>query len=236
MFASADDGFGLLAFNNSPSGYQTAAFENDESTSSTHVVLETFGSNYGPGICTIDVSGNLACTGSKSAVVPVDGGSRKVALYAIEGPENWFEDAGGAQLSGGEAVVNLEQVFGQTVNTNVDYRVFLTPNGDCKGLYVAQKSATSFVVRELGGGTSNIAFDYRIMAKRKGFEQVRLADKTEIFSSKNRPTRRAGSKAQRMPSAEDVRKRVEKHVHKPKPRSVAQVMPTIHHNNLNQKR
>jgi hypothetical protein len=33
--------------------------------------------------------------------VPVDGGSRKVALYAIEGPENWFEDAGSTQLSNG---------------------------------------------------------------------------------------------------------------------------------------
>jgi hypothetical protein len=59
--------------------------------------------------------------------------------------------------------------------------VFLTPNGDCKGLYVAQKSATSFVVRELGGGTSSIAFDYRIMAKRRGYEGIRMADMTEQF-------------------------------------------------------
>ena len=130
----------------------------------------------------MDTSGDLSCSGSKSAVVPVDGGSRKVALYAVEAPENWFEDAGSAHLSNGEAVVNLESVFGQTVNTNIDYHVFLTPNGDCKGLYVAQKSATSFVVRELGGGTSNIVFDYRIMAKRKGYEQIRLADKTKLMT------------------------------------------------------
>jgi hypothetical protein len=45
----------------------------------------------------IDVGGNLGCTGSKSAVVPVDGGTRKVALYAVEAPENWFEDIGSAQ-------------------------------------------------------------------------------------------------------------------------------------------
>jgi hypothetical protein len=115
-------------------------------------------------------------------VVPVDGGSRKVALYAVEAPENWFEDAGSAHLSNGEAVVNLESVFGQTVNSDIDYHVFLTPNGDCKGLYLAQKSATSFVVRELGGGTSNIVFDYRIMAKRKGYEQIRLADKTKLMT------------------------------------------------------
>jgi hypothetical protein len=38
------------------------------------------------------------------------------------------------------------------VNANLEYHVFLTPNGDCKGLYVHQKTATSFEVRELGGG------------------------------------------------------------------------------------
>jgi predicted transcriptional regulator with HTH domain len=34
-------------------------------------------------------------------------------------------------------------------------------------------------VHELRGGSSNIAFDYRIMAKRNGFENVRLADVTK---------------------------------------------------------
>jgi len=144
-------------------------------------VLYAYAPNNNKALCTMDTSGNLGCTGSKSAVVPVDGGSRKVALYAIEGPENWFEDAGSAHLSNGEAVVNLEGTFGQTVNTDIDYHVFLTPNGDCKGLYVAQKSPTSFVVRELGGGTSSIDFDYRIMAKRKGYENIRLEDRTRLF-------------------------------------------------------
>jgi hypothetical protein len=60
----------------------------------------------------------------------------------------------------------------------MDYHVFLTPNGDCKGLYVTKKTANSFEVRELGGGKSSIAFDYRIMARRKGYEDVRMADKT----------------------------------------------------------
>src|SRR5260370_30660189 len=137
------------------------------------------------GKCTIDPFANLACTGSKSAVVPVDGGSRKVALYAIEGPENWFEDAGSTQLINGQAVVNLESVFQQTVNTGINYQVFLTPNGDCKGLYASEKTPTSFVVRELGSGTSSIAFDYRILAKRKRYEAIRLADQTQAFDAKN---------------------------------------------------
>ncbi len=111
----------------------------------------------------------------------MDGGSRNVALYAIEGPENWFEDAGSAQLSNGAAIVNLELVFGQTVNTEMEYHVFLTPKGDCEGLYVSNETPGGFEVHELRGGRSNIAFDYRIMAKRKGYESVRLADKTSQF-------------------------------------------------------
>jgi hypothetical protein len=51
---------------------------------------------------------------------------------------------------------------------------------------VSQKLATSFEVRELNGGTSNIAFDYRIMAKRSGFENVRLADVTAKYQEVER--------------------------------------------------
>jgi hypothetical protein len=51
--------------------------------------------------------------------------------------------------------------------------VFLTPEGDCRGLYVRRKSATSFQVREHMGGTSNIAFSYRIVGRRKDIKEHR---------------------------------------------------------------
>jgi hypothetical protein len=139
------------------------------STTNSSLVFEVEG-NVGHRL--IDVKGYLTCTGSESAVVP-----------AVEATENWFEDAGSAQLSHGSARIDLDPTFAQTVNTAIDYHVFLTPNGDCKGLYVSQKSATSFEVHELGGGTSNIAFDYRIMAKRGGHESLRLADFTERYNA-----------------------------------------------------
>src|SRR5580658_1736028 len=180
---TADDNNAGYFLNNSASdpsfGGATIQVVNESATAGT-VIFVARGLHFGAN-CIIDVSGDLTCTGTKSAVVPVDGGSRNVALYAIEGPENWFEDAGSGQLSNGAALVNLDPVFGQTVNTGMEYHVFLTPNGDCKGLYVSQKTPTSFEVRELGGGTSGIAFDYRIMAKRKGYETIRLADKTSQF-------------------------------------------------------
>ena len=41
------------------------------------------------------------------------------------------------------AVINLEPEFAQTVNTEQNYHVYLTPNGDCKGLYISRKTPTS---------------------------------------------------------------------------------------------
>ncbi len=134
------------------------------------------------GPATLTTSQTSFVTAPSRQSVPVDGGSRQVALYAIEAPENWFEDFGSGRLSNGEAVIHLDPVFAQTVNTGMDYHVFPVPNGDCKGLYVAEKTASGFVVRELGAGKSNIAFDYRIVARRKGYENIRLADKTKEFT------------------------------------------------------
>jgi hypothetical protein len=139
------------------------------------------------GHCDIDGDGNLYCTGQQSTVVPLEDVSRHVALYAMESPENWFEDFGSGRLTSGEATIPLEHTFAQTVNAGRDYYVFPVPNGDCKGLYVTEKTGGSFVVRELGGGKSNVAFDYRIIARRKGFENVRLADKTSAFKNKPKP-------------------------------------------------
>ena len=173
VLGTADNAQGGAFYNN---GVSYAALSAVNFTSDTSAIVFSSGLST---FCFTDVGGNLFCTGSKSAVVPVDGGSRHVALYAVEAPENWFEDAGSAQLSRGQAVVSLEPIFGQAVNTGIEYHVFLTPKGDCRGLYVAEESPTSFVVRELGSGSSSVAFDYRIMAKRKGYENIRLADKTK---------------------------------------------------------
>jgi hypothetical protein len=118
------------------------------------------------------VFGNHTVLGTKSAMVQTqDHGP--VKLYALESPENWFEDFGTAALDGGEATVAIEPVFAATVNLEQDYHVFLTPLGDC-ALYVAEKSPVAFTVRAHDGAACSIEFDYRIVAKRRGYEDVRL--------------------------------------------------------------
>jgi hypothetical protein len=211
VLATADNSNALLAANNAPDTY-AAVFVNDNTCCSGSPVLYAGGSL---GSCQVDTAGDLFCFGTKSAVVPVDGGVRKVALYAVESPENWFEDFGSGQLSNGVVTIFLEPTFQQTVNTDADYHVFLTPNGDSRGLYVAQKTATSFEVREQGGGTSSVAFDYRIVARRKGYEQIRLADKTREMNAP-RPKRADGPRVV-MPTQLEIRNAHEPSLHAARP-------------------
>ena len=121
--------------------------------------------------CRITDLGALTCTGAKSGVVAVNDEQR--LMYAIESPEVWFEDFGAGTLKDGQAVVSIDPLFAATVNLD-DYHVFLTPLGDCQGLYVADKTPVSFTVQELGGGSANVGFDYRIVAHRLGYENARL--------------------------------------------------------------
>jgi hypothetical protein len=122
----------------------------------------------------LNISGNLVVSGTKSSTAKLQSG-REVALYAVESPENWFEDFGSAELKSGVAWVPLDASFAEATNAAVTYHVFLTPSGDSNGLYVARKTATGFEVREHGGG-SNVAFDYRIVVRRRGYETIRMAE------------------------------------------------------------
>ncbi len=123
----------------------------------------------------IDSTGSYQLSGAKAAVVPLNNG-KKVALYAVESPEVWFEDFGASQLTNGRARITIDPTFAQTINTNMDYYVYVTPTADSNGLYVAQKTPGTFEVRENGGGTSGATFDYRIIGRRKGMESLRMQE------------------------------------------------------------
>jgi hypothetical protein len=144
-----------------------------------NILLAPSGGNVGIGTTShgakLKVIGNFIATGTKSALVETASYGKR-QLYAVESPENWFEDFGGAQLIRGRATVKLDPIFAETVSTKDEYHVFLTPKGDCEGLYIASQTADSFEVRELRHGEDTIAFDYRVVAKRKGYERPRLTE------------------------------------------------------------
>jgi hypothetical protein len=121
----------------------------------------------------INQAGNVYADGTYSSPASsLDGTTR--ALTASQSTEVWLEDYGRAKLVDGRAAVSIAPDFAGVANLSVDYLVFVTLEGDCQGVYITNKTPTSFEVREVNDGKSNIAFAYRIVAKQPGSETVRL--------------------------------------------------------------
>jgi len=180
LVGTADEGQALFLANNSSTAL-TANILNFESSVSNAVMLNVQAVNLNQ-FCNINTAGVLFCTGAHSLVVPVDNGQRQVALHAVESPQNWFEDFGSGRLESGVGRIALDSTFAETIDAASDYHVFLTPEGECRGLYISNKSATGFEVHEVGGGRSNVAFSYRIVALRRGYENARLEDETAMVA------------------------------------------------------
>ena len=139
------------------------------------------------------IEGDMMVHGVKSAALAHPDGSHRL-LYAIESPECWFEDFGTGKLIRGRGKVKLEPHFAAVVRTD-KYHVFITPEGDSKGLYVTAKSKTGFEVREQQAGKSSLQFSYRIAAKRKDipgerFKKVKLPDTEKIMQTVKRTSKR----------------------------------------------
>jgi hypothetical protein len=148
--------------------------------------------------------GNFAVTGTKGAAVRLPDGSHRL-LCAIESPESWFEDFGAGRLVRGRAAIKLDPTFRAVVRGA--YHVFLTPEGDCRGLYVAAKSPRGFEVRELQGGRTSVPFSYRIVARRRDVTGPRFARVQPPKLPRGVDVALSVPKAQGMPAPEEARKR-----------------------------
>lgn len=91
-----------------------------------------------------------------------------IMLSAPEAPENLFQDYGSGQLAYGKATIKLDPVFSKNISVNDEHplRVFIQLEGDCKGVYVTNKSQQGFDVIELDGGSSNVSFTWFVTANR----------------------------------------------------------------------
>jgi hypothetical protein len=170
---------------------------------------------------TLGVNGNLNAH-VKNAIVPFPDGSKRL-LHCMESPEHWFEDFGSAKLARGRAVVKLDANFAKVIKRG-DYRVFVTPEGDCHGLYIRRKAANSFTVRELKGGKSSITFSYRIVGRRKDIKEHRRFAKIDI--PPRVPTRPPRGPRKLVPTAAGLRAfvaRVEKEARERAPKGVEKV-------------
>lgn len=160
-------------------------------SSNGHITTGAPSSGYGIGdICATDdliaddalsvggnatIGGNITKYGTVSDVMQTRSyGTRK--HYADESTEVYHFDRGQGRLQNGETVIQLDPVYLETVTINSQHPLLvqLTPTADCRGLYVAEQTGTSFTVRELQGGVSNATFNWEAGAKRTGYEDVRL--------------------------------------------------------------
>ena len=131
----------------------------------------------------LTLAGSLTQNGTPMVVTRTTRGQGVLAYGALHSMAT-VEDFGEAQLANGQAIVRLDPAFASTLDPRSNYMVFITAQGETHGsLYVAQKSAQGFVVRETQAGRSNVAFDYRIVGRPFGSTAQRLPVWTGFHTS-----------------------------------------------------
>jgi hypothetical protein len=122
-----------------------------------------------------DGDGDIYYKGSLNSFV-ITRHHQQVVAYAPRTTTQTIEDVGSGRLVNGQATVALDRTFADSIDLQAPYHVFLTPNGDTRGLYVANKTPTSFVVRETQGGRGTLLFDYRVVAAALGHASDRMGE------------------------------------------------------------
>lgn len=105
----------------------------------------------------------------KSRVVDTKDYERRL-LYCYEMPSPMFGDIGEGFLDeNGECYVDIDDIFNETITSEIEYQVFLQKEGQ-GDLWVEEKTPTYFVVK----GTPLMKFSWELKAKQLGFEKTRL--------------------------------------------------------------
>lgn len=122
---------------------------------------------YIAGVADTSMTVGLASNGSKSTIIKDETGSSRL-LYCTEAPEILFQDFGMGELKDGKARIDLETLLTQHIRVDATHplKVFIQLEGECNGVFVTNKSANGFDVKELQGGKSNVGFTWQIVASR----------------------------------------------------------------------
>lgn len=120
----------------------------------------------------IRLNGNLEVLGTKSRVARTENFSDRL-LYCYETPTPMFGDLGcGKTNDRGITIVDIDPAFSETINSGIEYQVFLQKEGD-GDIWVAEKEESYFTVR----GTPNLKFSWEVKCIQKSFEHLRLDEK-----------------------------------------------------------
>jgi hypothetical protein len=152
--------YSLFSFQDNSSGYSFGA---QNSSTGDYFSVDEDGDGY--------FSGDVDAT-AYDTHLRVRGGYVR-AFNAISTRQT-IEDTGTARLMNGEAAVRFDGPLANAIDIRQGYQVFLTPDGETRGLFVSQKYEGGFIVREIEHGRSNIMFDYRVVAHPVGSTDQRL--------------------------------------------------------------
>ncbi|HBX52970.1 MAG: hypothetical protein A2275_07240 [Bacteroidetes bacterium RIFOXYA12_FULL_35_11] len=119
-------------------------------------------------------SGNHLISGTKSAAY-LDQTGKPRQVYCVESPEIWFEDFGSAKITSGIAEVKIDSEFlpALMINEKHPIKVFITPNSPLGVDWWVEKKNDRFILHAPSAANGS-EFDFRIVAKRKGYEEWRL--------------------------------------------------------------
>lgn len=117
----------------------------------------------------VTIGGSLSVTGEKNRIIDTENyDTRKQYCYETATP--YFGDIGTAKTDDkGKCYIDIDDIFSETVNTGVEYKVFLQKEGQ-GDLWVEEKTDSYFVVR----GTENLKFSWEIKAIQRDYEFERL--------------------------------------------------------------
>lgn len=129
-------------------------------------ILNSLGLDTSGGII---AGGSMQVYGAKNRIVETENYAERLQ-YCYETPTPMFGDVGeGAIDKTGKCYVWLDDVFAETIDTDVQYQIFLQAYGE-GNVYVNERSPSYFVVC----GTPGLAFGWEIKAVQKGYDTVRL--------------------------------------------------------------
>lgn len=158
------------------------------------------------------------CASSTPSDVAKSANGTKYVTYAAKHASETLEDEGEARLVNGYAHVSLDPAYASTISTASPYLVFTTPMGESHGLYVANRTATGFDVRENAAGRSSMTFDYRIVAHPYGARVARMAPIVHRHIAKRPMTAKAAARMRMIQQRMHARPMLKSHV---APRSFA---------------
>jgi hypothetical protein len=117
----------------------------------------------------VTIGGSLSVAGTKNRIIDTENyDTRKQYCYETATP--YFGDIGsGCTDNTGKCYIDINDIFSETVNTGVEYQVFLQKEGQ-GDIWVEEKTDSYFVVK----GTENLKFSWEIKAIQKDYEFERL--------------------------------------------------------------